>query len=299
MPRGYRCIVLAAVGWLILANAEQRGGANQQQQNEPRTAQVASIPKSPHSESASQAKEHCYPGSEEGVSCDGIAAQAAVDQARDADKQTATVWWQFGVGALTLAAAFGAAIFAWSAAHHTKRAADAADKALDLEYRPWLIVTPKAEGMATLSQEGFSISFVVTIKNVGNGVARNIFNGIGQENICGTQTDWVEALYDQWLVGAQAATASGRLLQPGDETGYRTDFFFPAEVIARGGPIEGEVRPFLPAFVFAVSYRSILSDEWHQTGKSLMLNANRLTEYGAYDCEIFAFEEEMTAGRAT
>jgi hypothetical protein len=127
MPRGYRYIILAAFGWLaLLGNSEQNGRSDHQHGQQRNSAKPAAAPQSEHAPSADQAEKHCYGTSQPWLSCDAISAQAAIDQARDADKQASVVWWQFGVGALTLAAAVAAAIFAWRAAYHTKRSADAA-----------------------------------------------------------------------------------------------------------------------------------------------------------------------------
>jgi hypothetical protein len=132
MPRGYWGIILAAFGFLILGNTEQDRRPNHHSRVKQAPAQPAAVPKSPHAPPAAEFETKCQGTSQPWLTCDSIAAQAAIDQARDADKQAAAVWWQFGVGALTLAAAVAASIFAWLAAHHTKRGANVASEALTL-----------------------------------------------------------------------------------------------------------------------------------------------------------------------
>lgn len=169
MPRGYRLVIVATLGCLILGQGEQGRAADKQHRHKQAASQPAPIPQPPNAPPAEQAKKECYPGSGVAISCDGISAQAAVDQARDADKQAATVWWQFGVSAATLAAAVAAAAFAWSAAYHTKRSADSAI----LSQRPWLDLAVSVQGVA-LIENGLEVRVKVVVNNIGNTPATNI-----------------------------------------------------------------------------------------------------------------------------
>jgi len=89
MPRGYLCIVIAAVGWLILAasNPVLAKPDNAQEKHQPSGHQSDAAP-SP-SARAKDAQIGACLGAEQGnLSCEAIAAKAAYDQARDADRQT-------------------------------------------------------------------------------------------------------------------------------------------------------------------------------------------------------------------
>lgn len=108
-------------GCLILGQHEQCWSADQRNQHQENATHELTVPRAPNAEATNKTEEPCYPGSEPKVSCDGIAAKAAVDQASDANKQAALINWQFGVGVGTLFAAIAAAIYAGIAVHHTKR----------------------------------------------------------------------------------------------------------------------------------------------------------------------------------
>ena len=142
MPGSYRCIVLAAVGWLILA-AQTPGQPAGQRQAEA-SSQIADSLR--RSETAPQKPDEapapnlpCEEGEDDRQS--GLCAQwKAADAARDSAN---AVFW-FGmvgavIGLLTLAAAGSAAWFARLAADHTakganeaKRQADAAANSLEI-----------------------------------------------------------------------------------------------------------------------------------------------------------------------
>jgi hypothetical protein len=128
MRKTYKLIAVFMLSCLALGNAEQKARAHHDLAHQDRADNPAAIPKAPDPTTPDAAQQRCYPGSEEGVSCDGLSAKASVDQARDADEGAALLWPQFAVGLATLLAAGAAAIFAKVAADHTKRAADAADR---------------------------------------------------------------------------------------------------------------------------------------------------------------------------
>ena len=186
MPRGYRRIILAAFGCLILGQGEQSPAANKQHRHQQETAAPAPVPHSPNAPSADGAKKECYPGSEVGVSCDGISAQAAVDQARDADKQAASLDWQLRVSGATLLAAAAAAIFAWSAAYHTKRGANAAISQAEIareigdeQNRPYIMTDTLQNAHFTKSKfynvyYERGVAFSIIVRNCGTTPAVNV-----------------------------------------------------------------------------------------------------------------------------
>lgn len=140
MPKGYRCIFVAFVGWLSLANApsprtedkQPQAQANQNQAAKPILTPINAI----EPVESSKLYRPCYDGEE--VRNSDLCAQW---YAADAAKRAATAAWVFGyvgtiIGLLTLAAAGAAAWYARKAAVHTqesvvegKRAADAASAA--------------------------------------------------------------------------------------------------------------------------------------------------------------------------
>ena len=179
MPRGYRYVILAAFGWLVLlGNSEQNRRSDYRHSQQHTPAKPAAAPEPNHPPSPDQTGKHCYGTSQPWLSCDAISAQAAINQARDADKQArdadkqaSVVWWQFGVGALTLAAAVAAAIFAWRAAHHTRRSADAAHEA----NRPWIDVSIIIDGISVAyNKTGYDLNIALTFYNDGNSPANHV-----------------------------------------------------------------------------------------------------------------------------
>jgi hypothetical protein len=135
----YGRTLIAAVGFLALAWHEPVR-AGQQNADQMQTAKLAPSPKSPTAKASNQAKQECYRGSAPGVSCDGIAARAAVNQARDADQQALLGWWQLTMGVLTFGAALAAVYFARRAAAENKRSADIAERSINAIERPYLFV---------------------------------------------------------------------------------------------------------------------------------------------------------------
>jgi hypothetical protein len=135
MPRGYRCIIVALVGWLSLtaANPQQTGGkptgaANQNIADA--LNNVATALQRPDEPDGYQAP--CNEGEDKRYS-DLCAQWKAADAARNSADYT--LW--FGIlgsllGALTLAAAAAAAWYARKAAIHTEESAFEARRAADV-----------------------------------------------------------------------------------------------------------------------------------------------------------------------
>jgi hypothetical protein len=164
IAKSYRYAILAGVGWLTMAGS--RPTLNQPNQrpdlSQSRSHQPAASPPSALTKSAvprGQPREPCI-GAEQGeLSCEAIAARAAYDQARDADRQILIGWIQalgLGLSLLFSALATRAALKAVREAEkgaqasrdsvvEAKRSADAAERALshsqesfDADRRPWL-----------------------------------------------------------------------------------------------------------------------------------------------------------------
>lgn len=128
MPKGSRYLVLAACGWLSLANAaenkddrRQQGHAERQHQGLPLTAPIVKPPAGP--KSAQSNHYQCINAYYERDDCSRASAQAAIDQASYA-------YWQTISGAVigggTLMAASLAARWAKAAAKYTKLGAEEA-----------------------------------------------------------------------------------------------------------------------------------------------------------------------------
>lgn len=113
---------------------------------------------------------HCLGTTKQWLSCDAISAQAAIDQAHDADKQAGLLWWQFGLGALTLGAAAIAAWYARGAALHTQRAADAALAA----NRPWISLSIEDTYTFSMTEDHVLLVLKVSAANRGNPPATNV-----------------------------------------------------------------------------------------------------------------------------
>jgi len=175
MFRGYRLFLTALIGCQTLGEYEQGWCAQRQNSIQENPAKSAPIVTTANSPTRDRTREPCYPQSEIGISCDGIAAKAAVDQALDADKQASAVWWQFAVGVGTLVAAVAAAIWAGLAAHHTKRSADAAEA----EQRAWLSIKSEKQlrfdPAITSNGDTFRAILVSEVENHGASVATDAF----------------------------------------------------------------------------------------------------------------------------
>lgn len=204
MPRGYRCIVLAAFGWLILAAGPPPKG-NYGEREQPQTErQIAdalnSIDATLKKPSKADVTTQPCKNGEDRRDSDLCAQWKAADAASWATKAA----WIFGVvgcliGGATLVAAIQAAKWARRAAEETERGADAAELALkdtrqtnELLVRPYIaIVALEADLEMKLdwSPKGF-IRF--GIKNFGQVPSKDvtIFSGsdlfappIGDENV--------------------------------------------------------------------------------------------------------------------
>jgi hypothetical protein len=171
MPRGYRCIVLAVFGFLILAGAQEQPSAS-------------TVPEKSNARNQEQAEQGCNGTSQPTLSCDAISAQAAVDQVRDADQQISAEWWGIGVGALTLVAAVFAAYYAKEAARHTQAGAVAASENLAafiaVEDASVVLSIP-AGHLVTGTVDRFSMK--MAISNVGRSAAFLSRIDFGGENV--------------------------------------------------------------------------------------------------------------------
>lgn len=180
MPRGYRCILVAFVGWLSLAAAQPQQGARQPQSGTSNdiAAALENVAASlSRDNEASQHDQPCDQGRDNRKS--DLCAQW---KAADAAESTAKATWTFGyigtlIGLLTLAAAGAAAWYARKAAIHTeesareaKRAADAAESQLEHAQhtaRPYL--SPLSETFTlNENEDGAIILAVFEFRNTGN-----------------------------------------------------------------------------------------------------------------------------------
>jgi len=125
MPRGYRRIVLVALGWLILAasNPVFAKPGNGQEKSQPVGHQSDAAPL-PSAGAKDDPREACVGAEQGNLSCDAIAAKAAYDQARDADWQT----WVGIAGAIGVVASL---MFSALATRAAFRAVTKAEETLD------------------------------------------------------------------------------------------------------------------------------------------------------------------------
>jgi hypothetical protein len=190
MPRGYRCILVAFVGWLAAypeqAAAKPPGDSN----GEIASAlnNLASALQKP--EYPSKHDEPCDPPSNKRTS--DLCAQW---KAADAAKSAAQAAWWVGIagsiiGAITLAIAWAAARWARKAAIHTeesaiesKRAADAAERGLEhakdvshTELRPWIQISVEPHS-AYNDVETVKVFCLATLKNLGRIPAQDVWVG--------------------------------------------------------------------------------------------------------------------------
>ena len=198
MLRGYRCIIFAIVGWLVLAAAEAPPKVKGEQQRstskekiQPALDSIAASLKD--AQKPGKLDQPCAPGSEDRNS--DLCAQW---KAADAAQSSSLATWIFGslggvIGSLTLAAAWSAAKWAKSAAVETKRSANISEEGLAeakeanwYSRRPWItydtIEHAFVNGDAPESPEGKihgydGLEFAITIKNFGNSPAISLSKG--------------------------------------------------------------------------------------------------------------------------
>jgi len=181
MPRGYRYIVCALLGWLVLAAAAPEGTDRAREQDQ--TAREIANSLSGIDASLKKAGEPDVTtqpcGEREQKRDSDLCAQW---KAADAAESSSNAAWLFGIvgsliGAITMYAAIRAALYARDAAREAKRGSDAAEKGLAhaqnisaMELRPYLFI----ERIETC--EIYSREYQVTIwfKNFGHTPARNI-----------------------------------------------------------------------------------------------------------------------------
>lgn len=183
MPRGYRCIIVAVVGWIILAAAPApNNGAGNKQPGaaDKRNNTLGSIASSLKEANKPKLEAtNCSEGSDDRKS-DLCAQWQAADAAESSANAT---WWTVyldgigvALGIVTMGAAIAAAYFAKRAADETQRSAKAAEDALAQakhEARAWLSITVEPEKIVG-SDHGVQFYFRITIKNVGGMVAQNM-----------------------------------------------------------------------------------------------------------------------------
>jgi hypothetical protein len=134
MPRGYRCILVAFIGWLSLAaiNPQQGSGKPTAATDQNISSAADNITATPQQADEPKGyKDPCRTG-DDNRNSDLCAQWKAADAARSA----ANAAWVIGyigilIGLLTLGAAAAAAWYAKEAAKHTKAGADEAKRAAD------------------------------------------------------------------------------------------------------------------------------------------------------------------------
>lgn len=173
----YRLMLIVAFGCLSLAAAQKHPEPSQPSNQKGASA----VPTTQQTAPLKKVDKPCFPGSENGLSCDGVAAKAAVAQAQSAAVQSAAVWPQFVVGAATLLAAAVAAYYAREAARHTekgaleaKRSADTAQEALvearktsHVELRPWVGVELHSPNKLVFQDGKARFWCKITLRNIG------------------------------------------------------------------------------------------------------------------------------------
>ena len=270
MPSRHRCIFVAIAGFMILGNAALRPdqGKDSHERQPALTSKVVIAP------NAKQAQARCFPGSALGVSCDAIAAEAAVAQAKDADKQAAPIWWQLALGFATLVAAIFAAIFAWLAAHHTKRGADAAHAS----QRPWLTFSIDVQRM-TVNDLVHNFTVGLSIKNAGGTpavqavVASEFFDPFAQGN---EPNHWVKECLTEYA----SRDPIGFMIAPNEEHPWEVSNHWTSTSHVAGNTIR--------MLVVSICYRSTDgSVEARQSAKGFLIH------YPQRSFPSFIFEAEF------
>lgn len=192
MSRGYRCIILAAFGWLILAALPSQGVQREEQANSAESIanSLQSISRSlEKTNKTSEYNPSCTPGQDNRRS-DLCAQWKAADSAYEAATWTRRAYWLVllgtVIGAATLGAAVAAAKYARDAAAHTeagsreaKRAADAAEAGLsharhvaETQLRAYIVSTKEA--FTLKEEESAEYIFTFEFKNSGQTPAHDL-----------------------------------------------------------------------------------------------------------------------------
>lgn len=196
MLRSYRHIVFALVGFLTLAAAQPKGAApgpkGAADQNIARAFEnVASALK--RDNEPSKHDQPCDKGGDERSS--DLCAQW---YAADAAKSAADAAWWLGtlgsiIGALTLAAAVGAAIYARDAAKHTREGNEIEKSA----QRAWVTVVVSS-GDIKIANGRLYFSYVITCQNIGKTVAENFINIVNFKSCAAIPFDEIKADHETW-----------------------------------------------------------------------------------------------------
>ncbi|WP_242185611.1 hypothetical protein [Sphingomonas sp. CARO-RG-8B-R24-01] len=235
MPRGYRYIVFATLGWLCLTGAsDHQGRQRQNRNNQAQTEHAVTAPRSgkPVNDpgDAKSADLKCKDDRGNEANCTVVATDAALEQARDADWQAWAAVGGIVIGFFTLLAAVAAAFFAMKTWGSAKEAVSVAED----EFRPWINFELKIEGIKKTGENDIFISFSYQTTNDGKYPATDveirtspyviypydepsiIINPI-------TERDKVRAAYEQQLTNISTI---GETMFPGCHSGTPATGFF-------------------------------------------------------------------------
>ncbi|MEG3176817.1 hypothetical protein U1872_11305 [Sphingomonas sp. RB3P16] len=189
MPRGYRYIILAALGWLTLTGASEHKGNQRNQghgESQHKQGVAPSLPVKPADNPGDPkgTNSKCKDDRGNEADCTVVATNAALDQARAADWQAWAAVGGVGIGLATMIAAIFAALFAKKAADETWRGANAAENTLahaqDTAQRQLraYIYAVSADAKHWRTAKTFTVECGVTVENSGTTPAEIITENI-------------------------------------------------------------------------------------------------------------------------
>ena len=171
--------------------------------------------------------------------------------------------WQTKIGAAGFIAVALSLIFTGWAAFAAARSANAAEKTVVIENRPWIrIDTPQFITGLSINNRGAQAQFMVPIENVGRGPAQKLWVEIGEIDFA---TSDPPADRDRWielqLSRYQGGFVEDEVIFPKQPYGHQAIANFSREIIERH-PVKNEI---VPVFVVGAFYRSAADESIHCT----------------------------------
>jgi hypothetical protein len=289
MPRGYRRIIIAVVGIVLIGAAEQHDRSDESNQAAARREisskldRIASALEQPPS--GESPDPGCEPGQDNRQS-DLCAQWKAADAADKAAWWAGATFWLaiagMVVGAGTLVAAVLAAGYAKQAADHAKSSVVEAQNALTLarevardEKRPWLIVDNFRAHGVKLDRGSIGVTFSYALKNLGESPAFDVmprylgFDGVHRNLMEASANDQI-AEHRKYVENARY----GDVIAPGQSISFDH-----LEVSIEARPADGMLGA-LPEMFISIFYRARGFDDFLHTFEAIRLGPGDASKYG-------------------
>ena len=273
MPRGYRCIILAAVGWLILCAQHPNPATRPEQaQTDSRVGDaLTNIASTYHqqAERAERAPESPPCGPNQYDSHDDLCAQwKAADAA-----EVAAFWARFS-GALSVAGLLGVA----AALYLTIKSNQLARQSMHVDNRAWLnLSVTLGKGSFTWKGDTSCVSVVLFSKNLGKTPALNA--SLIADIYCGTDLPAAMQRFAERMKNSRNSGFIPENVFP--DQGY--EHIMSYEFARDENPVESSGM-VIPAIIACVKYKTLFDGSGDPM--RITLRAYELTHYGSALLEI-------------